>query len=267
MSTGNAISTATEAALRASIARFGVIVPVVVDQHGTLLDGHNRARIAQEMGCTVPTQVREVADEHEAQEIARTLNEDRRHMPRKERQEVVRALRAEGHSTRAIAKAVGVSQALVVLDMKPTEQDYSVEIPGPIIGLNGKRYATTRAKNKPGPKPVDQMDKTSEWMRLRRLGETQVAAGKASGMNPHHVRRIIEKHGDPLPLIGGMNAYEMLDAQTRQLDFAADIIGQIIAAIDPAHAGVPPFLLALRKLRAASDTAERALRRATIKVI
>jgi ParB-like chromosome segregation protein Spo0J len=32
-----------EAALRASIEQFGVIVPVVQDQNGNLIDGHNRA--------------------------------------------------------------------------------------------------------------------------------------------------------------------------------------------------------------------------------
>lgn len=39
-----------EAALRASIYRFGVLVPIAKDQHGNILDGHQRARLADELG-------------------------------------------------------------------------------------------------------------------------------------------------------------------------------------------------------------------------
>jgi len=67
----------TEAALRASIDRFGVLVPVVKDQHGNILDGHQRARIADSLGIKYPVNIIEVADEDEAREIVHTMNEDR----------------------------------------------------------------------------------------------------------------------------------------------------------------------------------------------
>ncbi|MGH9187583.1 MAG: ParB N-terminal domain-containing protein [Acidimicrobiales bacterium] len=38
-----------EAALRASIERFGVLVPVVKDAAGDIIDGHHRQRIADEL--------------------------------------------------------------------------------------------------------------------------------------------------------------------------------------------------------------------------
>lgn len=107
---------AVESALRASIDRFGVLVPVAKDQHGNILDGHQRARIADEVGVKYPVNIIDVADEAEALEIARTLNEDRRAMPKAERLENVAALTAEGFSARTIADALGVSHVTVLKD-------------------------------------------------------------------------------------------------------------------------------------------------------
>lgn len=138
------LDSATEAALRASIERFGVLVPVVVDQHGELLDGHHRSRIAGELGAEYPTIVREVADEDEAREIARTLNEDRRMLTREERLPVVRALREDGHSQTAIANALGVSQKTVWNDLNRPEVTTSRNLPAQTTGLDGKTYPATK---------------------------------------------------------------------------------------------------------------------------
>lgn len=148
------LDSATEAALRASIFRFGVLVPVVKDQHGNILDGHQRARIADESGKDYPVTIVEVADEAEAHEIARTLNEDRRAMPKAQRLKVVKALREEGHSLGAIAGAVGVGKSTVFRDLS-TVPDGTV--PDRITGLDGKsrpakREPTDGAKKRPPPK-------------------------------------------------------------------------------------------------------------------
>ena len=63
-----------EDALRASIRRFGVLSPVTRDQHGRILDGHHRVRIAAEEGIGIADDVIiHVKDDDEAREIARTL--------------------------------------------------------------------------------------------------------------------------------------------------------------------------------------------------
>ncbi|MBA3361859.1 MAG: ParB N-terminal domain-containing protein, partial [Acidimicrobiia bacterium] len=77
-----ALDKATEAALRASIRRFGVIVPVVQTPEGRILDGHHRVRIAREEGVEFPIRYQKVRDDEEAREIAITLNADRRHLTR-----------------------------------------------------------------------------------------------------------------------------------------------------------------------------------------
>lgn len=146
------LTPAVESALRASIERFGVLVPVTMDQHGNVLDGHQRLRIAGELGVDVPTTTHIVASEDEAREIARTLNEDRRAMPRAERLEVVKALREEGHSVRAIAGAVGSPPSTIQRDLSVVRNGTTE--PERITGLSGKSYPATRA-----PQPAAQPER------------------------------------------------------------------------------------------------------------
>lgn len=68
------------ARLRADIAERGVLVPVEVDEHGEILDGHHRVRIAQELGVDYPTVVRPGMAEHEKRLHAVALNLARRHL-------------------------------------------------------------------------------------------------------------------------------------------------------------------------------------------
>lgn len=163
----------TEAALRASIERFGVLVPVIHDQHGRTLDGHHRSRIADELGVDYRVDVREVADEDEAQEIARTLNEDRRQLTPEQRRPIVAALREEGHSMRAIAGALGVSKGAIQNDI---ERGVPASTPERVNGQDGKSYPATRQKAEPERRGL-RRDKDAPWdvasERKRQIAEGQ----------------------------------------------------------------------------------------------
>ncbi len=51
-----------DADLRRSVAEEGIIVPLIIDQHDTILSGHRRWCVARLLGLdTVPVVVREVA--------------------------------------------------------------------------------------------------------------------------------------------------------------------------------------------------------------
>jgi ParB-like chromosome segregation protein Spo0J len=117
----SALDGATESALRESIRRFGVLVPVVRDQHGRTLDGHHRSRIADEESVKYRVDLVTVTDDEEAREIAVTLNADRRQMDAEQRREVHVALARTGHSERAIAGATGFSKATVRRDIERAE--------------------------------------------------------------------------------------------------------------------------------------------------
>lgn len=134
-----------EDALRASIQRFGVLVPVVKDQHGQVLDGHHRSRIADKLGVKYRVDVVQVADDDERREIARTLNADRRQLTEEQRRAVAVELRTQGHSERAIAGALGVSQKTVNRDLhRSVESRDSTEVPARVLGTDGKSYSSRR---------------------------------------------------------------------------------------------------------------------------
>ena len=79
-------------ALRASIAEHGVRVPIEVDEHGTILDGHHRAKIADDLGIDCPQVVVSNLDtETSKRTVALMLNLSRRHLTREQKRQVIAA--------------------------------------------------------------------------------------------------------------------------------------------------------------------------------
>lgn len=75
------LSDAEYQALKSSIEKNGVLVPIEVDEDtGELLDGHHRMRICQELGIEAPVTRRKFAGDKERKEHALTLNLMRRHL-------------------------------------------------------------------------------------------------------------------------------------------------------------------------------------------
>lgn len=103
------------ATLRADIEHRGVLVPVVRDQHGNLLDGHHRSQIADELGITYRVDVIRVQDEHEARSTARAYNMARRHLTRAQKRELIAdEIQADpDRSDREIGRLLGVDHKTV----------------------------------------------------------------------------------------------------------------------------------------------------------
>lgn len=108
------------AALKEDIAEHGILYPVIVDQHGRILDGHNRAAIAAELGIDCPQEVRHVVSDDDAWDIAFSGNK-RRHLTREQQREVIarEIARCPGDSDRKIAKRIGCSPSTVGTVRKP----------------------------------------------------------------------------------------------------------------------------------------------------
>jgi transposase-like protein len=140
-----ALAAAIEDAMRASIARWGVLVPVVRSRDGELLDGHVRVRIAEELGVPYPERHVAVADAEEAREVRRTLNADRRHLTEKQRQALVGDLREDGHSVRAIAGALGTSKSTVQRDVDRLSRAGQLNGSDTVRGLDGRERPSTRS--------------------------------------------------------------------------------------------------------------------------
>lgn len=184
---------ATEAALRASINQFGVLIPVMKDQHGRIIDGHHRTRLAAELGVECPHEVREVANDDEARELARTLNTDRRHLTAAQRRSVVAALREQGHSTRAIANAVGVDKKQVQRDL---EEVGTVSPPDRVTGKDGKSYpATRRAPKQPTSGRQPRADRAEQIRALASSGMRSNQIAEEIGLGEAQVRAIARDEG------------------------------------------------------------------------
>ena len=142
------------AILRQSIADHGVLCPVVRDKHGRLIDGHNRQRIAAELGIDCPEITAPVEGEA-AERLALELQVGRRNLDREARDEYISALRRAGMTQEAIGEAVGVSRPTVaaVLNVKSdieTEQSAAnTAIPRTISNTRGQRRPTKYNKRKP----------------------------------------------------------------------------------------------------------------------
>jgi hypothetical protein len=78
------------AALKADIAARGVVVPVLVDEFGVIIDGHNRAQACRELGINdYPVEVRSGLSEAEKRTLARKLNVLRRHLSREQVRQLI----------------------------------------------------------------------------------------------------------------------------------------------------------------------------------
>lgn len=66
--------------LKASIVERGVKMPVVLDENGEILDGHNRVMIADSLGIEYPRIIEIGLDEHEKRIFVAELNAARRQM-------------------------------------------------------------------------------------------------------------------------------------------------------------------------------------------
>jgi hypothetical protein len=132
-----ALDAATEAALRSSIQQFGVVYPVVKDEEGNIIDGHHRARIADELGVDYPVIVR---PNGAAENLAIDLNTARRGGDVEKRRKMAAEMRSDGHSTTTIARVLGVSDETVRRDLAASTY---VE-PDTVVGADGKRYPSTR---------------------------------------------------------------------------------------------------------------------------
>ncbi len=102
-------------ALKADIVLRGIVVPIVVDQHGRILDGHNRVRISEDLAVECPREIHHVVDDDEAADLAVTLNCARRHLSREQTRQVIAGeiARRPDDSNRAIARRVGCDHKTV----------------------------------------------------------------------------------------------------------------------------------------------------------
>ncbi len=150
-------------ALKQDIAERGVIVPVVLDEFGAILDGHNRARACRELGINdYPVEVRSGLTEAEKRVFARKLNVLRRHLTREQVRELIgdQLRDTPEWADRRIGRELGVDHKTV--GSVRADLGSTGEIPqlDKTVGDDGKaRPLRQNRKRRPPPPLVDD----DEW--------------------------------------------------------------------------------------------------------
>ena len=136
----------TYAGIKANIAVNGVLVPIVRDEKGYILDGFARAQMAKELGYECPSVTVKGLTEQEKRSQVRALNLARRHLDRFARRQIIADELRENprRSNNWISKSLGVDDktvASVRSDMHSTS-----ELPklGFTQGSDGKYRPATR---------------------------------------------------------------------------------------------------------------------------
>ncbi len=143
-------------ALKISIRKSGVLIPVVLDEEGEILDGHHRIRAWDELtreGVKIrdyPSKTLTGLTPSGKIERILTLNLDRRHLTKEQRDELVLRLRQDGMSTRQIAEVAKVPQQTVsrVVKKAASDPNGSVALPEVVVGKDKKVRKATKEKLK-----------------------------------------------------------------------------------------------------------------------
>lgn len=135
------------AALEHSIREHGVQVPIVVDEHRAVIDGHHRKEIAERLGIECPRRLAMDLTDEQKRTLSLSLNLDRRHLNREQKRELVeRSLKADPQlSNLQHAGRTGVSDKTVAARRAELEQ--RSEIP------NGDMRVDSSGRPQPASKP------------------------------------------------------------------------------------------------------------------
>ncbi len=147
-----------------SIKTNGILVPIIIDNDGAIIDGHNRYEIAvklTEMGIDVgdiPVQVSDLTDDTTKRKLAYELNLQRRHLSVRDKKKAAEKMWQEfpEMSTAQMVKTTGLSRGSAVNLRKELEEDGKIETTDIRKGADGKTYSTgcqNDSVQEPEPEP------------------------------------------------------------------------------------------------------------------
>ena len=193
------------ATLKASISRYGVRVPVVVDQHGKIIDGRHRDRVCQELGKCCPREVRHFDSDAERLQVAIALNSNRRHLNRQQRRELIATyLKCDPRINDShLGELIGVSKNTVAAVRGELEATCQIDKLTKRSGRDGKeRPATYRRIIANSPKELEkalEAIKTLPPSSSDKIMDVTTAARRAARQ-----RNKVEREGRPVvPLSDG----------------------------------------------------------------
>jgi len=133
------------AALKADIDEHGIQYHVIQDELGNTIDGHQRERIAEELGITkYPVKVLSGLTDEEKWHLALSLNIKRRHLTTKQKQTLIEQelKRTPDIASQWLAEILGVDDKTVAAARKRLEARSEIPTLKQLRGKDGKRYST-----------------------------------------------------------------------------------------------------------------------------
>ena len=205
--------------LKQSIIENGVLVPVITDERGHIIDGHHRKKICDELGITnYPRSIKMRLTEEDKIAMARNLNEHRRQLTPEEinqkieqRSEEVRRLLKENPeiSDRQIAKQVGVSNSTVSLMRKEMVKSGDVCESHTSIDTLGREQPRQR-KDLEGRGQIDHVDKVIDTLgreqprqrqEMEQSGQLITVISSIGADGKERPRQVERKSGDVITVI------------------------------------------------------------------
>lgn len=133
--------------LRDDIRTNGVLVPVVLDDQGQILDGHHRLACIASLeletpGLVIPyqTEVRRNLTEDQKRDYVIALNLKRRHLSEQQRLSLLVELRGGGKTLQQVADLTGMGVATVWRKLNEAEAQGVTTQPAYTTGKDGKLY-------------------------------------------------------------------------------------------------------------------------------
>jgi len=139
--------------LEDSIRKFGVMVPILRDPNGVVIDGHHRLRIAQSLGVDCPAEILVGRSETDLRTFAFELNLNRRHLTREQRRQLVaESIKADPHlSSREHGRRAGVDHKTAETVRQALMSGGEIPHLGARTGTDGKSYPATPTRTPPRP--------------------------------------------------------------------------------------------------------------------
>lgn len=166
-------------ALKADIAKRGVLIPIEVDEEtGEILDGFHRLRACQELGIEAPVVARQLGSEQERIEHALVLNLLRRHM----------GAITWAEAFKKLARARGLADRLVSSAGRPQNNADTVSALSQEIGVNprtARRRLKLAADLAPHPDLAEKVDRHEmEARRALRIKREREARERSESTPP-----------------------------------------------------------------------------------
>jgi hypothetical protein len=136
-------------ALRVSLQELGQLVPLLVDEHGELIDGANRRALLEELGIEPVTRTIDLGDDPERrQQVRLAANMVRRSVSAAARRQAIEAelVRNPDRSDRAIAAALGIANHTVAAARRELEERGTLLRLERRVGADGVRQKARKTR-------------------------------------------------------------------------------------------------------------------------